>query len=45
MVIGTPVTAIAERVVDAMLAHARDPARFAAAQMILPFDIYGPENI
>lgn len=45
MVIGTPVKAIAERVVGAMLAYARDPARFAAAQMILPFDIYGPENI
>jgi LacI family transcriptional regulator len=45
MVIGTPTAAIADRVVEAMLAYARDPARFTAAQMILPFDIYGPENI
>jgi LacI family transcriptional regulator len=45
MVIGTPVGPIADRVVEAMLSYARDPDRFTAAQMMLPFDIHGPENI
>ncbi len=45
MVIGTPIRPIADRVVEAMIACIREPGPFTASQMILPFDIYGPENV
>ena len=45
MVIGTPAVAIADRVVEAMVAARNAPDRFNAAQMMIPFDMFGPENI
>lgn len=45
MVIGTPAAAVADRVVEAMIAAPNAPDRFNAAQMMIPFDLFGPENI
>lgn len=45
LVIATPTAALAERTVGAMLAAIAAPATFAAVPIMLPFEIYGPENI
>ena len=45
LVIATPTAALAERTVRAMLAALAQPAMVTAAPMMLPFEIYGPENI
>ena len=45
LVIATPTRALAERAVRSMLGAATQPATFAAAQLMLPFELYGPENI
>lgn len=45
LVIATPTRALAERAVQAMLDAAFRPAASAASQMVLPFALYGPENV
>jgi LacI family transcriptional regulator len=45
LVIATPTAALAERTVRAMLAALAQPAVVTAAPIMLPFEIYGPENI
>jgi LacI family transcriptional regulator len=45
LVIATPTKALAEKAVRSMLQAAAQPSTFTAAQMMLPFELYGPENI
>jgi LacI family transcriptional regulator len=45
LVIATPTVALAERTVRAMLAALAQPATVTAAPIMLPFELYGPENI
>jgi LacI family transcriptional regulator len=45
LVIATPTRALAEKAVRSMVDAAVQPATFAASQFILPFELYGPENI
>jgi LacI family transcriptional regulator len=45
LVIATPTSALAEKAVHSMIEAAADPATFTAAQIILPFELYGPESI
>jgi hypothetical protein len=45
LVIATPTAAPAERTVPALLAALARPARGPAAPVMLPFEIFGPENI
>ena len=45
LVIATPTTLLAESTVRAMLAALARPASAPAAPLMLPFEIYGPENI
>jgi LacI family transcriptional regulator len=45
LVIATPTAALAERTVRTILAAIEAPSTFAAGQIMLPFEIYGPENI
>jgi LacI family transcriptional regulator len=45
LVIATPTALLAERTVRAMLDAAAAPSASIAAQIVLPFEIYGPENI
>ena len=45
LVIATPTRALAERAVRSMLGAAAQPATFPASQIMLPFELYGPENI
>jgi hypothetical protein len=44
-VIATPTKALAEKTVRSMLHAAVQPSTFTASQMMLPFELYGPENI
>ena len=45
MVIGTPRPALAARAVDAMVRAIAAPAPEPPTQILLPFDLYSPENI
>ena len=45
LVIATPTKALAENAVRSMLHAAVQPSTFTASQMMLPFELYGPENI
>ena len=45
MVIGTPLPALAARAVDAMVRAIAAPAPEPPTQILLPFDLYSPENI
>lgn len=45
LVIATPTRALAEKAVRSMLDATVRPSAFAASQFILPFALYGPENI
>jgi ABC-type sugar transport system substrate-binding protein len=45
LVIATPTTSLAERTVRAILDAIERPSTFAPVQIMLPFQIYGPENI
>jgi LacI family transcriptional regulator len=45
LVIATPTLAVAERTVRAMLDALARPASATASPVMLPFELYGPENI
>lgn len=45
LVIATPTKALAEKAVHVMLDAALRPAAFTASQLVLPFELYGPENV
>ena len=45
LIIATPTRALAEKAVHVMLDAALRPAAFTASQLVLPFELYGPENI
>jgi LacI family transcriptional regulator len=45
LVIATPTRALAEKAVRSMLDATVQPSTFAASQIMLPFELYGPENI
>jgi LacI family transcriptional regulator len=45
LVIATPTLTLAEQTVEAMVAALAKPARAPAAPVMLPFELYGPENI
>lgn len=45
LVIATPTRALAERAMQAMLEATLRPAAFTASQIVLPLEIYGPENV
>ena len=45
LVIATPTLALAERTVRAMLDALARPATAPAAPVMLPFELYGPENV
>lgn len=44
LVIATPTRALAETSVRTLLDAARRPASFTASQVVLPFELYGPES-
>jgi LacI family transcriptional regulator len=45
LVIATPIEALADRTVRAILDAVAEPKTFTPIQTMLPFEIYGPENI
>lgn len=45
LVIATPTRALAERAVRSLREAAARPEAFTASQIILPFELYGPENV
>jgi LacI family transcriptional regulator len=45
LVIATPTAALAQRTVRAIQDELAQPSTYTAAQIMLPFEIYGPENI
>jgi LacI family transcriptional regulator len=45
LVIATPIQALADRTVRAILDAVATPATFPVVQVMLPFELYGPENI
>lgn len=45
LVIATPTRALAEKAVRVMLDAVLRPAAFTASQIVLPFELYGPENV
>jgi LacI family transcriptional regulator len=45
LAIATPTVLLAERAVRALLEAVRQPATITAGQILLPFELYGPENI
>jgi LacI family transcriptional regulator len=45
LVIATPTAALAERTVRAIQGALERPGTAAAAQIMLPFELYGPENV
>jgi hypothetical protein len=45
LVIETPTRTLAQQAVQCMLGAIANPAAFSAAQVVLPFQLYGPENV
>ena len=44
LVVATPTRPLAEATIRTMLDAARRPATFIAAQIVLPFELHGPES-